>query len=220
MRAGGVGDLCGADRPILPDEILSGGMDASAVLSLTAAVTYSIMKEKSRMSLRHWHSTGVNYIPPPRVEWSGITRSGNGYGGATITLEAVGPLENGPTAVTAWKVWWISITRISQAAQRGQHAPESLGGMSRKRARHSMNFGKRKPCRLFENAGVDVGMRSGRRRSTTAWAGEEDVDTVMDLIAIRKPRVREITNEIRKRHQGIWYRTVDSEIKSRGRLKI
>ena len=60
-------------------------------------------------------------------------------------------------------------------------------GMSAsERARHSMILSKAKPCRTFGTQGVDVGMVQVGNEINNGMAGEEDVDTVMDLI-IRKP---------------------------------
>ncbi len=54
----------------------------------------------------------------------------------------------------------------------------------------------------FLDPGVDVGMVQVGNEINNGMAGEEDVDTVMDLIASGSRAVREIAKGLRKRHQG------------------
>ena len=70
--------------------------------------------------------------------------------------------------------------------------------MRRKRARHFYDFTKGKPLPSFLDAGVDVGMVQVGNEINNGMAGEEDVDTVMDLIASGSRAVREIANDYGK----------------------
>ncbi len=79
------------------------------------------------------------------------------------------------------------LLRFLGGPERETACTESLGGhecVGKSEALY--DFTKAKPCRLLD-AGVDVGMvQVGNEINNNGMAGEEDVDTVMDLI-IRKP---------------------------------
>ena len=79
-----------------------------------------------------------------------------------------------------------------------QHAPKAWEGMSASEKSEALyDFTKESLAELLD-AGVDVGMVQVGNEINNGMAGEEDVDTVMDLIASGSRAVREIAKDYGK----------------------
>lgn len=180
----------------LPDDFIR-GMDASAVLSLeNSGVTYYNYEGKEQDVFETLAQSGVNYIRL-RVWNDPYDADGNGYGGGNNDVATAVTLGKRATAY-GMKVCVDFHYSDFWADPKRQHAPKAWEGMSASEKSEALyDFTKESLTELLD-AGVDVGMVQVGNEINNGMAGEEDVDTVMDLIASGSRAVREIADEYGK----------------------
>ena len=180
----------------LPDDFIR-GMDASAVLSLeNSGVTYYNYEGKEQDVFETLAQSGVNYIRL-RVWNDPYDADGNGYGGGNNDVATAVALGKRATAY-GMKVCVDFHYSDFWADPKRQHAPKAWEGMSASEKSEALyDFTKESLAELLD-AGVDVGMVQVGNEINNGMAGEEDVDTVMDLIASGSRAVREIADEYGK----------------------
>ena len=173
------------------------GMDASAVLSLeNSGVTYYNYEGKEQDVFETLAQSGVNYIRL-RVWNDPYDADGNGYGGGNNDVATAVALGKRATAY-GMKVCVDFHYSDFWADPKRQHAPKAWEGMSASEKSEALyDFTKESLAELLD-AGVDVGMVQVGNEINNGMAGEEDVDTVMDLIASGSRAVREIADEYEK----------------------
>ena len=180
----------------LPDDFIR-GMDASAVLSLeNSGVTYYNYEGKEQDVFETLAQSGVNYIRL-RVWNDPYDADGNGYGGGNNDVATAVALGKRATAY-GMKVCVDFHYSDFWADPKRQHAPKAWEGMSASEKSEALyDFTKESLAELLD-AGVDVGMVQVGNEINNGMAGEEDVDTVMDLIASGSRAVREIAKDYGK----------------------
>ena len=180
----------------LPDDFIR-GMDASAVLSLeNSGVTYYNYEGKEQDVFETLAQSGVNYIRL-RVWNDPYDADGNGYGGGNNDVATAVTLGKRATAY-GMKVCVDFHYSDFWADPKRQHAPKAWEGMSASEKSEALyDFTKESLAELLD-AGVDVGMVQVGNEINNGMAGEEDVDTVMDLIASGSRAVREIAKDYGK----------------------
>lgn len=180
----------------LPDDFIR-GMDASAVLSLeNSGVTYYNYEGKEQDVFETLAQSGVNYIRL-RVWNDPYDADGNGYGGGNNDVATAVALGKRATAY-GMKVCVDFHYSDFWADPKRQHAPKAWEGMSALEKSEALyDFTKESLAELLD-AGVDVGMVQVGNEINNGMAGEEDVDTVMDLIASGSRAVREIAKDYGK----------------------
>ena len=180
----------------LPDDFIR-GMDASAVLSLeNSGVTYYNYEGKEQDVFETLAQSGVNYIRL-RVWNDPYDADGNGYGGGNNDVATAVTLGKRATAY-GMKVCVDFHYSDFWADPKRQHAPKAWEGMSASEKSEALyDFTKESLAELLD-AGVEVGMVQVGNEINNGMAGEEDVDTVMDLIASGSRAVREIAKDYGK----------------------
>ena len=180
----------------LPDDFIR-GKDASAVLSLeNSGVTYYNYEGKEQDVFETLAQSGVNYIRL-RVWNDPYDADGNGYGGGNNDVATAVALGKRATAY-GMKVCVDFHYSDFWADPKRQHAPKAWEGMSASEKSEALyDFTKESLAELLD-AGVDVGMVQVGNEINNGMAGEEDVDTVMDLIASGSRAVREIAKDYGK----------------------
>lgn len=180
----------------LPDDFIR-GMDASAVLSLeNSGVTYYNYEGKEQDVFETLAQSGVNYIRL-RVWNDPYDADGNGYGGGNNDVATAVALGKRATAY-GMKVCVDFHYSDFWADPKRQHAPKAWEGMSASEKSEALyDFTKESLAELLD-AGVEVGMVQVGNEINNGMAGEEDVDTVMDLIASGSRAVREIAKDYGK----------------------
>ena len=173
------------------------GMDVSAVLALeNSGVKYYNFDGEEQDVFMTLAQAGVNYIRL-RVWNDPYDENGNGYGGGNNDVATAITLGQRATQY-GMKVCIDFHYSDFWADPKKQFVPKAWEGMDIEEKSDALsNFTLENLTQILD-AGVDVGMVQVGNEINNGMAGEEDVDTVMDLIASGSRAVREIAKDYGK----------------------